>query len=223
MTVACFWLAETGSARVGLRRYSSSECPRPGGYHDWTVYLGEAPLPRVLDGARSHWGRALYDYPGRYDPRWPASCPCGYQLSRDDHWQEWQEALYQRGDAGELTTIQDAPDGAMWDAWWMPEEFRGPDGRSLAVKCPGGHVWMIDSRASNCPLPGQVRAAAAEHGEGSSEHQAAQAQDEAHRCWVRHGEPPAITVDKDGTTCAAGAGSIQAGNYHGFLRSGVFT
>lgn len=29
-----------------------------------------------------------------------------------------------------------------------------------------------------------------------------------------------ITVDKNGTTCAAGAGSISAGPYHGFLRNG---
>ncbi len=30
-------------------------------------------------------------------------------------------------------------------------------------------------------------------------------------------------VDKNGLTCAAGAGSIQAGDYHGFLRDGEFT
>jgi hypothetical protein len=47
--------------------------------------------------------------------------------------------------------------------------------------------------------------------------------DGEHRCWVRHGEPPRITVDKNGPTCQAGAGSILAGDYHGFLRDGAFT
>jgi hypothetical protein len=37
---------------------------------------------------------------------------------------------------------------------------------------------------------------------------------------VRHGEAPNITVDKNGVTCGAGAGSIQCGSYHGFLRNG---
>ena len=222
MTVACFWLAPTGSARVGLRRYSRHACPRPGGYHDWTVFLGEAPLPRVQDAERSRWGTAEYGYPDHADPRWPVSCPCGYQFGPDDEWQDWQEALYRRADSGELTTIRDAPDGAMWDAWWM-ESSRGPDGRCLVVKCPGGAEWMIDERASNCPLPGRIQQAAIEYGEGSPEHQALIWQDQEHRCWIRHGEPPAITVDKDGRTCDAGGGSIRAGIYHGFLRGGVFT
>lgn len=47
--------------------------------------------------------------------------------------------------------------------------------------------------------------------------------DAEHRCWIRHGEPPLITVDKNGLTCAAGAGSIQCRDYHGFLRDGSFT
>lgn len=73
----------------------------------------------------------------------------------------------------------------------------GPDGHILIVNTPGGH-WIIDSRASNCTLP----------------------HDDEHRCWVRHGEVPNITVDKNGLTCSAGAGSIQCGSYHGFLRNG---
>ena len=42
----------------------------------------------------------------------------------------------------------------------------------------------------------------------------------AHRCWCRHGEPPNITVDKNGPTCPAGAGSIQCNDWHGYLRNG---
>ena len=66
---------------------------------------------------------------------------------------------------------------------------------------PNGVPWDIDSRASNC----------------------AKKQDRLHRCWVRIGEPPNVTVQKGGNTCPAGAGSIAAADYHGFLRSGVLT
>jgi len=95
------------------------------------------------------------------------------------------------------------PVGAMWFAV-DPDIWKGmgigPDGRSLIVKTPGG-MWNIDSRASNCTLP----------------------DDNEHRCWIRHGEPPNVTVDKNGNTCQAGAGSIQCGDYHGFLQNGVLT
>lgn len=63
-------------------------------------------------------------------------------------------------------------------------------------------IWYIDNRASNCTLP----------------------DDDAHRCWVRHGTVgEKLTVDKVGLTCAAGAGSffMNRGAWHGFLRNGV--
>lgn len=71
------------------------------------------------------------------------------------------------------------------------------DSPTLHVITPGG-LWNIDSRASNCTMP----------------------YDYDHRCWVRHGQPPMITVDKQGVTCTAGGGSIQCGDFHGFLRDG---
>lgn len=79
-------------------------------------------------------------------------------------------------------------------------------GPQLSVICPNGVPWIIDSRASNCTMPDDLE----------------------HRCWIRHGEPPTITVDKNGLTCAAGAGSIMAHgwnggfDYHGFLTNGEF-
>jgi len=76
-----------------------------------------------------------------------------------------------------------------------------PCERHLHVVLPNDHWWDIDGRASNCTLK----------------------DDKAHRCWVRHGEPPTITVDKNGLTCSAGAGSIQADDYHGFLQNGSLT
>lgn len=70
----------------------------------------------------------------------------------------------------------------------------------LMAVTPDGHWWDIDGRANNCTLKADKR----------------------HRCWVRHGEPPHITVDKAGLTCQAGAGSIQTPDWHGFLSNGVF-
>jgi hypothetical protein len=65
---------------------------------------------------------------------------------------------------------------------------------------PTGEWWDADSRARNCTLP----------------------DDKTHRCWIRHGEPPLVTVDKNGYTCTAGSGSIQTARWHGFLRDGKF-
>lgn len=112
------------------------------------------------------------------------------------------EPIYRRSDTGELLTLREAPAGAMWDATWYDDraEYTGADGITLVVRTPGGE-WMVDSRASNCTLPN----------------------DDVHKCWVRHGDPrkpETLHVDKNGLTCAAGAGSIQCGSYHGFLHNG---
>lgn len=114
-------------------------------------------------------------------------------------WEKWRPR-YRRVDTGEIFEhLASVPPGAMWDADWLHDFIApGADGRVLVVKLPNGNDWTIDSRASNCTMK----------------------DDNAHRCWVRHGEPPHITVDKNGLTCAAGGGSIQSGDYHGFLRDG---
>jgi hypothetical protein len=94
--------------------------------------------------------------------------------------------------------------GAMWRAvwYWKNAAWDNETEPHLIVRCPNGaestRDWDIDSRCSNCGLPG----------------------DHLHRCWVRHGEPPNLTVDKAGVTCNAGAGSIALPHWHGFLRNG---
>lgn len=109
--------------------------------------------------------------------------------------------------------VYDTEDGDLHpgDMYWAPCEFRltggvcwdwdNCEGQHLHVVLPNGRHWDIDSRARNCTLK----------------------DDRAHRCWVRTGEPPNITVGKNGLTCSAGAGSIQAADYHGFLRNGQLT
>lgn len=122
--------------------------------------------------------------------------------------------IYQRLDTGQFVTLRQrqasdiggsapAPPGACWDALWLPASWCGPDGIALMVRCPNGRDWHVDGCANNCTMP----------------------DDHLHKCWIRHGDPREcnVTVDKNGVTCAAGAGSIQAGDYHGFLQAGVLT
>lgn len=110
---------------------------------------------------------------------------------------------------GGLWSIFDTPSGKPEPGclWWDEHQV-GPcfqwdncPGRHLHAMLPNGSYWDIDGRAANCTLPDE----------------------RTHRCWVREGEPPNVTVGKAGHTCSAGAGSIAAGDYHGFLRGGVFT
>lgn len=110
---------------------------------------------------------------------------------------------WRRVDTGEILTMAEMPVGAMWFAPWLcgaNSRYKEPP---LIVKTPGGD-WNIDSRASNCTKP----------------------EDNEHRCWCRHGEPPNVTVDKNGLTCGCGC-SIGFGEnwsrYHGFLRNGELT
>ncbi len=196
----CFYLHPTDRHRVSLRRRSTSgACPSAADPHDHCAAEAVVGVEVHADTPSSG------DDPARHphgDPRWPAACRrCGRAFADADEWYVRYEHLYERGDGGGDCTIREAPPGAMWDASWMPEVMRGPDGRCLTVRLPNGRDWCVDGEASNCTRPG----------------------DRSHHCWVRHGEPPAITVDKDGPTCDAGGGSIQSGDYHGFLRSGVLT
>lgn len=81
---------------------------------------------------------------------------------------------------------------------WLWDNCSGPH---LMAVLPNGHHWDIDSRASNCTMK----------------------EDKMHRCWVRNNDLSNMHVDKNGLTCGAGAGSIVAGDYHGFLHNGNFT
>lgn len=89
-------------------------------------------------------------------------------------------------------------DGQCWSGW------TNCDGRHVHVVLPNGSDWDLDGRARNCGSP----------------------DDTTHRCWVRVGDPEhpeTLHVSKDGKTCAAGAGSISAGDYHGFLVHGTLS
>jgi hypothetical protein len=198
MDVRAFLLEPTKRSRRYLRRFVHSR-NSGGHYHDAWTLIGE-----VMDKRNLVIRDGKGDFDG--DPRWPTKCDkCDYVFREHDQWQIFYDRIYVRKDTGEKMTLREAPPGAMWDATWMSSRdsarWHGPDGKFLIAVCPGGHHWHIDGKASNCTKPS----------------------DEVHKCWIRHGEPPNLTVDKNGDTCAAGAGSIQTPNWHGFLRNGVFT
>lgn len=111
--------------------------------------------------------------------------------------------LMQNLETGELLSSRALPVGALWAADAEPSVYpKGPDGLAVFCRLPGGTDWLIDGRASNCTMP----------------------EDKEHRCWVRHGTVgEKLTIDKNGHTCAAGAGSILVEGYHGFLRDGELT
>jgi hypothetical protein len=216
--VKVFWLERTDRVKVWLRRYRS-ECPKGKKTGTWTE-ICEAHLTVHENASASRWGRwKKYDGRGPYwsviksripmsDRRWRAMrCErCGGAFDRTCAKQVWAEHLHRGCPDGTLYTLRDAPVGAMWDLEWLHdvkgEPWTGPDGIALSVRTPGGD-WYVDGRASNCTLPN----------------------DHEHYCWVRHGDPRTgnVHVDKNGRTCAAGAGSIAIGSYHGFLQNGYLT
>jgi hypothetical protein len=211
--VRTFWLEPTDEVAWGLRRYSHSDegvSTCAGGYHHSLTYLGRAPARHTDRGTRTRSVETPHS-----DRRWPFTCTeCGvYQFTEDDAWQDWDELIWRRPETGTEYVLHDnaapiefgigsAPPGASWDAYWMPSSWKRADGIYLMVRLPNGDDWAVDSEASNCTRKG-----------------------EPHQCWVRHGDPRdcQVTVDKNGDTCAAGAGSILAGDYHGFLQQGLLT
>jgi hypothetical protein len=84
------------------------------------------------------WLEPTGDMRTRLDP-----CDCGDAECRE---RTVEEPLYRRSDSGELTTLRDAPVGAMWDATWFNHDpaYTGADGICLVVRTPGG-TWMVDS------------------------------------------------------------------------------
>lgn len=204
--IQCFLLEDTGKQQISLRRYrhhvdadEATHCPDVPGkysYHNALAYIGEELTEHDKDGyVQNGLKKVPHDH-----PRWPTQCSCGYTFREEDEWQRSTETIYRRADTGEEMTTRDAPAGAMWYARWH-DHWCTPQGKhALVVKTPGGE-WIVDSQASNCTMKDDVK-------------------QEKHHCWVLHGEPPLVTVDKNGASCAAGAGSIQCGNYHGFLRNG---
>jgi len=122
-------------------------------------------------------------------------------------------SIYRRSDTGEeIAGLENAQPGAMWFAPWLDDLYKPQLQHVLVIACPNGYLWVVDAQASNCTKPARMNP------DGSYGRE-----QEDHHCWVVHGKPPNITVDKNGETCSAGVGSVFADDYHGFLRAGEFT
>lgn len=210
--IRVLWIEPTDRQKLWLRRYIYSEerkCKANGSYCDAMVPFGEAPVAYDADGyiksvdeQKPHWN----------DPRWPTACDaCKEPFGERGNYQLFTDQIYRAPETGQEFARREAPVGACWDAWWISERRKdgptgcgymvGPDHRSLVVRLPGNHDWMIDSRCSNCTRK----------------------DDMTHFCWVRHGRPEdgTLHVDKNGNTCSAGAGSIAVPGFHGFLHNHV--
>lgn len=165
------------------------------GYHEGMNLLAESDT-------LEEWklGGAVEDHP---EEAWPTRCDrCGEVAPSTADRQVFRKRRYDTPSGG-------LEPGCLFFTPW--EHFNGhclhhwenctdPRGHLHAI-LPNGREWDIDSRASNCGSP----------------------EDKQHRCWVRHGEPPNVTVDKGGNTCGAGGGSIDVPGFHGFLRGGTFS
>ncbi len=203
MGIKCFLTEPTNTVRRYLRRYSLGANCAAGdglGYHNASMPFEDVDRPIDAPSVDRPFMEDI-------DPAiWPIKCDrCDYIFSPEDEKQINEDRLYVRPDTGETFRLQDAPPGAIYRADWMEDlpAWRGPDGRCLVVVLPNGHPWMIDGLANNCTDREDFM-------EGG------------HKCWVREGEAPLLTVGKRGKTCAAGAGSILSGDYHGFLTNGEF-
>lgn len=123
-------------------------CPQSQyGYgHDASVRIEDgAVIP--LDGG---YIAGDEDYP-HDDPRWPSACACGYVFQTSDRSQCRHERIYVRPDTGEGYELRPGttPPGAMWDATWLTDTWRGPDGRCLEMVLPDGHWWCIDGPSTS--------------------------------------------------------------------------
>ena len=159
--VRCFLLTPTEHVSVSLRRYAIdavSPCTRrepryPGGdLVSYTVHDVETEIARevgTLDEALEgdHARRTV----AKEDPRWPTRCSCGFEFRTDDPRQECRSRMYARSDTGELTTVDAAPAGALYDARFLHHtEYQRNGEMSLICKTPGGE-WYVDGPAANGP------------------------------------------------------------------------
>lgn len=209
--VQCYMIEPTDQVRQALRRSSPSVWDKElkkliyagctahdGRDHEAAMQIEDAPVILSAEGYIQNSIQPL----NKNDPRWPIHCACGYQFQEGDEWRLSAERIYRRTDTGVLITLREAEPGAMWYAPWIGNFFHPQlPGGPIIVKLPDGTDWQPDSMATNCTMRDDFK-------------------QERHHCWVIKGEPPNLTVSKDGPTCAAGAGSIQSPHWHGFLRDG---
>lgn len=141
--IRCFLLHPSLRRRQWLMRrsHAGSVCRSRNGEHRAKVRIEDSDFPNPPPKPEMpEWTRH------RDDPRWPTRCDfCDYEFAPADERLLFFRRIYRDGAGSELT-LDEAPPGAMWDAWWLGAEFRGRDGFHLAVMTPGG-AWYVDGRS----------------------------------------------------------------------------
>jgi hypothetical protein len=155
--VVCYWLEALDRAALYMRRYvrdGHGQCPGGHGYHDAAQYIGRMAVKRDEDDPKyvgyESYPAARPDVPARDDSRWPRVCAagCGYAFTESDEWQLLQRRLYAPIGSTDLRPLEDWGPGALYDARWYPDAWRGPDGIALVARCPNGMDWPVDGEAT---------------------------------------------------------------------------
>lgn len=170
MTWPCFMVYDdTGMEARWLVRHANGDCPGPyKTYHHGKVRIenGRFTKGMLIEGSNRHYhGQpdvdAFLD-----DPRWPVKCDyCSHTFSDSDEsplpylapggtYRIWTEVIYRRPtpNGARYYAQRLLPPGAMYDApWHRPFGHIGPDGLSLTVQLPPGHLsfWCIDGNATD--------------------------------------------------------------------------
>lgn len=178
--------------KVSRRMYWGDDCPSCLG-HGNKGYHNAETLIRI-DPVEP---RVALENHQDYPDGWPTKCDnCDELVPGTASRQIFQRNFYDTDsgnpEPGDLYYLKWHEPGK---CWYWDEQCQG---MHLHCILPNNFGWDIDSRASNCTKP----------------------EDKTHRCWVRHGDPPNVTVNKAGHTCEAGAGSIMVPGWHGFLTNG---
>ncbi len=191
-------------------------CPNAHGRGTPGYHNAETPLTTTEKIGDWDLGGKPEDYP---DARWPAKCDhCGAAVPAgvpiDPPASSWvDDPNAERGFRYQSVVNRQVFRNRLYDtasgspepgdvyrmSWHGACGWSNCQGEHLHVVLPNGWDWDVMSRCSNCGSP----------------------EDKTHRCWVLREEAPGVFhVDKTGHTCSAGAGSIAAPGFHGFLHHG---
>lgn len=146
---SCFWTEPSDTAVESFRRYVSHEkgkCTGPFSYHNASVNIGEVPYSQDNNGRGDIPSEEL-----KKDPRWPTHCSCGYEFKPEDTWQHNFERHYVDPVTGKKYLLRQAVPGMMWDAYWMSNIYKGPDGKCICLRLPNGVDWLVDGPSTNGP------------------------------------------------------------------------
>lgn len=203
MNLQARYIEEVGTAYVFRIHWTTQELACVNGSQR---HYAETEIVREIGPYNKDIGMGT-PWPKRGNPLYPHACKsCGLPVPTDESVKIDESFVTQRL----YNTASGRPEpGDIYfrqlncKVWGCGYGWTNCSGIHLHTVLPTGEPWDVDSRASNCTMK----------------------DDGEHRCWVRHGDPSKgelVHVDKNGLTCAAGAGSIATSQWHGFLHHGIW-